>query len=270
MSAQSKNSEEKYLVPGLVRGIDILRLFSRERRLLSAPEMAAELGIPRSTVFRLVQTLEHLRLLEREPGSGDYRMGMGILGLGFEYLASLELPELARPVLERLSGRTGYHSHLVVRDGVEIIVVLRLAGTSTFASSLSVGTRLPAHGTVLGRVILADLDGPALAAVYGQGDLPSFSDQTPRTLADLQSLLAQDRSRGYAVSDGFFETGISAVAAPVRDASGGVIAGLNVTVPGAMAKGEDLRKTIAAVVDAAWEISGLLDHRSRRARAAAD
>jgi len=261
MTGNTKSDEEKYLVPGLVRGVEILRLFSRERAELSAPDMARELGIPRSTVFRLVQTLEHLGLLQPTGAGKEYRLGMGVLGLGFEYLAALELPDLARPVMERLSADTGFYSHLVVRDGPEVIVLVRAAGTSSFASSLHVGTHLPAHGTVLGRVMLADLDDDGLAAVYPGGKLPVFSSQTPPSLEELKSLLSRDRERGYALSDGFFESGISAVAAPVRDAAGEVCAAINVTVPGALNEGRGLDDIVEAVVGAAQELSALQNFR---------
>jgi DNA-binding IclR family transcriptional regulator len=252
--------DSKYLVPGLVRGIEILRLFSRERQAMSPPEMARELGIPRSTVFRLVQTLEHLGLLRRSAAGGEFSLDIGVLSLGFQYLTSLDLSEVARPVMERLSTATGRYSHLVVRDGNDVVVMLRESGASAFESSLHVGARLPAHGTVLGRMVLAYLDADELDAIYPDGVLPAFSEQTPGRLSDLKILLEEDRQRGYAISNGFFERGISAVAAPVLDSSDQVIAAINVTVPGALPEGDLLEAIVSAVVHAATELSGLLDH----------
>ena len=269
MSNQMKNDDEKYLVPGLVRGIEILRLFNRDRPVLASPDMARELDIPRSTVFRLVQTLEYLGLLEATGSGREYCLGTAVLGLGFEVLAAMELPELARPVMERLSAGTGYYSHLVVRDGAEVVVLVRVAGSSAFASSLHVGTRLPAHGTVLGRVILADLEDTELEVVFADDQMESFSSQTPKGMDDLKLLLAQDRERGYALSDGYFETGISAVAAPVRDASGQVTAAINVTVPGALTEGQELRTVITSVTEAAAELSQLQNYQPGTSRKAA-
>ena len=143
-----QGDEARYLVPGLARGLEILRLFSRERRAIAPPEMAKELGIPRSTVFRLVQTLEQMGFLERTEGGHAYRLGVAVLGLGFEYLASLEITELARPVLEQLRDDTGLTTHLVIRDGRDVVIVFKAVGRSRFTSSVNVGTRLPAHATV--------------------------------------------------------------------------------------------------------------------------
>ncbi len=257
---------ERYLVPGLVRGVDILRLFGPDRRSITPPEMARELAIPRSTVFRIAQTLEHLGLLDRDENGTAYRLGAGLLGLGFEYIASLDVTEIGRPELERLRDATGCSAHMVVRAETEAIVVLKAAGRSAFAGSLTVGTRLPAHATVLGRIMLADLDEKALRGLYRGVKLKSYSPQTPRTIEQLKDLLAGDRARGWAVSQSFFENGISSVAAPVRDHTGRVIAAVNITVAGDNEVDEPM---VRAVTDCASRISAALHYRSP-AKAAAN
>ena len=145
----------KNIVPGLERGFRILMLFDRNRRELSAPEVARLLSIPRTTVFRLLQTLEHLQLVAPTE-SGNFRPGPAVLRLGFEYLASLDLTEFGRPIVERLRDETNLPAQLVIRDGREVVVILRAGGASTFESSVSIGTRMPAHATILGRVLLGD------------------------------------------------------------------------------------------------------------------
>lgn len=260
-----KSDEERYLVPGLARGVEILRMFSRDRHRITAPEMARELGIPRSTVFRLVQTLEHLGLLESDDGGHGHRLGVGLLGLGFEYVASLDITEVGRSELEALRDATGYASHIVVRDGTDVIVILKVPGRSAFSGSLNVGARLPAHATVLGRVLLADLASETVRDLYRDRSLGTFSDQTPGDIDALLNLLAQDRARGYAVSQSFFESGISSVAAPIRDHSGNVIAAINVTVAG---EAEIAEPVIAEVRRRADAISSLLNYRPATAAVA--
>ncbi|MBT4938363.1 MAG: helix-turn-helix domain-containing protein, partial [Rhodospirillaceae bacterium] len=127
---------QKYIVPGLQRGLQILRSFNRNRTEIGAPEIAKELGIPRSTVFRLMQTLEFMGFLEKVKNTSDYRLGVGVLALGFEFLASLEVTELARPVLEKLRDDTGFSAHLVIRDGWDVVFVVKAAAKSTFASAV--------------------------------------------------------------------------------------------------------------------------------------
>jgi len=241
----------RYVVPAVARAVAMLQLFSSRRRTLSAAEMARELNIPRSTVFRLAHTLEHLGLLKRVDGGHSFQLGIGILGLGFEYLASLDLAEVARPMLEQLRDETGLSCHMVVPDGQDVVVVLKAAGNSAFSSNLSIGTRLPAHGTVLGRMVLCDRSVAELREMYPEEPLPAFTEQTPTTVEQLAALLAEDRKRGYAISNSYFEHGVSAVAAPVFDRYGQAVAAINVTVPGGMRAADDLvenvRRTAAAM-----------------------
>ena len=251
----------KYIVPGLQRGLKILRAFSRDRPRIGAPELARELNIPRSTVFRLVQTLEYMGFLEKFANGSEYRLSVGVLSLGFEFIASLEVTDLARPLLERLRDETGHSTHLAIRDGGDVIFVIKARAESTFASSINIGTRLPAHGTVLGRVILADLSDQELDEVYPQVNLPKFSAQTPQSLDDLRTLLAQDRERGYACSASYFETGIASVAAPVRDQSGRVIASVNITFQDGVVTKEDIETNlVGALVKTAETLSDLLNY----------
>ena len=116
-----------------------------------------------------------------------------------------------------------------MRNGTDVVYLSRHATRAAVTSNVSVGTSLPAHGTVIGRVILADLGHAELEALYGGKTLPRYTEQTPTTLAALEELLAEDRRRGYAVSTSFFERGVISVAAPVRDHSGRVIAAINGT-----------------------------------------
>ena len=256
----------RYNVPGLERGLRMLQLFDRARKYLTAAEMARALAIPRSTAFRLAQTLEFLGFLERE---GDrYRAGPAVLRLGFEYIASLEVAELARPVIERLRDATSLSAQLVIRDGREVVVIVKASPASTFASNVTVGTRLPAHATILGRVLLSDADDRLLQALYPDAALPHHSPRAPRTLADLRRLIRDDRARGYAVSESFFEQGISAVAAPVRDQTGAIVAAISVTAQRPTLEPKELRdQLVAAVLGAAAELSRQLNYRPAEAAA---
>ena len=264
LSAPESAEAPKYIVPGLQRGLEILRTFSRDRHSIGAPELARELNIPRSTVFRLIQTLEYMGFLEKLENGSEYRLSVGVLSLGFEFIASLEVTDLARPLLEKLRDETGYSVHLAIRDGGDVIFVIKAKAESAFASSINIGTRLPAHGTVLGRVILADLSDQELDEVYSQPTLPKFSPQTPQNLDDLKALLRQDRKRGYARSASFFETGIASVAAPVRDQSGRVIASINITFQDGMVAEDDIETNLVnALVKTAETLSGRLNYRAR-------
>lgn len=219
----------RYNVPGLERGLRILQAFTPERPERAAGDIARDLDVPRSTVFRLIQTLEGMGFLIRGEGNRTYRLGPAVLSIGFSYLSSLELPEVARPELEALRDDTGVSSHLGIRDGDEVVYLLRCAGRSALASNIRVGSRIKAHGASMGRVMLADLSREELTAIYGDGPLEAFSSQTPSSVDDLARMLADDAARGYVISQSYYERGVASVAAPVRDGSGRVVAAINVT-----------------------------------------
>ena len=221
--------DDRAVVPGLVRGLNILRLFKRTRPTIAPPEIARELGIPRSTVHRLVQTLEEMGYLRRTERGGGYALGPAVLTIGFEYLGSLDIVQLSHPVLERLRNETNCSTHLAIRNGTDVVYLSRHATRAMLTSNVSVGTALPAHATVIGRMALADLTPAELRALYGDGPLAEYSEQTPRTLAALEAMLVEDRRRGYAISTSYYERGVTSVAAPVRDRGGRVVAAINAT-----------------------------------------
>jgi DNA-binding IclR family transcriptional regulator len=260
MTRPRKPSGDGSSVPALTRGLDILRLFKRTRPVIAAPDMARELGIPRSTVHRLTQVLESMGFLQRTNGDRDYTLGPAVLTIGFEYLGSLDVVDLAEPLLTRLRDDTGYSAHLVARNGTEIVYLSRYPGRTTISSSIAVGATLPAHATVIGRVLLADLSPEELRTLYAGHPMTRYTDQTPTTIAKLEALLNEDRRRGYVAATSFFEPGLTTVAAPVRDRSGRVtsaisVTALGITIPAEVVDGE-LKDKVRATADA---IAAMLD-----------
>ena len=253
-------ASDKYAVPGLERGLRILSEFTRETPTLGAPELARRLQVPRTTIFRLLVTLENLGYLERVPGSHEFQLGTAVLKLGFEYLASLSITELGRPILERLRDDVGYSANLVIRDGRDLIYVQKAVSNSVFTSSVHIGTRLPAHATILGRTLLCRLSYAELQALYPEDRLQAYTPRTPATVADLYALLQADRERGYILEDGFFEPNISTVSAPVLDAQGMVCAAVGITIPGTGIPDERRDTLVARVRAAATELSRCLNY----------
>lgn len=255
-----KDPQDKYIVPGLERGLLLLCEFSRSNRTLTAPELARRLALPRSTIFRLLTTLETMGFVTRS--GNEYRLGMSVLRLGFEYLASLELTELGQPLLARLCDRLNYPSNLVVRDGRSIVYVAKVSPPSVFSSAVSVGTRLPAHATVLGRVLLGDLSLAELRELYPEEHLEQHSPSTPSTVMALFDMVQADRQRGFVSGEGFFEPSISTVAAPVRDQSGSIVAALGVTIATAQVGHINYNELLLQVRRSADELSRLLNYNS--------
>ncbi|WP_278542504.1 IclR family transcriptional regulator, partial [Delftia acidovorans] len=261
-SAESAdNGADKYMVPALERGLRLLQEFGRGNATLGAPELARRLQLPRATIFRMLNTLEAMGFLQRAEGSNDYRLGLSVLRLGFEFLSSMDLTELGQPVIARLCGEIRYPCNIVVRDGRSIVYVAKVTPPTPLTSSVRVGTRLPAHATALGRVLLADLSLSELRTLYPEEHLEAHTPKTPRTVLDLFNLVEADRERGHVFSEGFYESSICTIAAPVRDHSGRVVAALGTTVPAPHVEEGRAETLIAGVCDAAAELSELLNYR---------
>ncbi|REE07568.1 IclR family transcriptional regulator [Paraburkholderia sp. BL27I4N3] len=229
----SGRSEANYVVPGLERGLRILTEFSPREPVLGAPELSKRLDIPRTTVFRLLQTLELLGFIERVDKERNYKLGIAVLRLGFEYLSSLELTDLGLPVIESLRDSTGFTTHIVVRDGREVVFVAKAQShTPGFGSIwVNVGTRLPAHASTHGHVLMGDLSLKELRALYPAGQLERLTKAAPETVDTLFDVVRGHALRGYALGNSAFEQGISVVTAPVRDHTQRVVACITVTVP---------------------------------------
>ena len=257
-------SDDRYTVPALTRGLQLLTHFSRDERELTGAELARRLDAPRASVFRLLHTLEQMGFVERVGDSATYRLGVAVLRLGFEYLASMELTEHGRPVLDTLRDATGYSAHLVVRDGTEVVFIAKAPGHQATFHSIQVGARLPAHATVLGRATLSGLDTAALTAIFSSAPLKTYTAQTPATIKKLKALIDADRARGYGVSEGGFETGISTIAAPVLnhrgEVSASVSAAVSITVPAQQIDPAKLGSLAKHVCAAAAQLSQRISH----------
>lgn len=264
---QTEETSDKYIVPALERGLRLLGEFGSGSRTLGAPELARRLDLPRSSVFRMLNTLESLGFIERTDNGNDYRLGLAVLRLGFEYLSSLELTELGQPVITRLCDAIRYPCNLLVRDQRHIVYVAKVTPPTPLTSSVRVGTRLPAHATVLGRILLEDLSLAELRNLYPEEHLEVFSSCTPTTTLELFNLVQADRERGYVLGEGFFEASISTVAAPVRDHTRRIVAALGVTVPSSHIEAGVLEDLVQRVRASADELSALLNYQPADGRA---
>jgi len=227
------SADAGYRVPGLERGLKILTEFSPREPVLGAPELSRRLKIPRTTVFRLLQTLESLGFLERADKDRNYRLGVAVLRLGFEYLSSLELTDLGLPIIEALRDETGLTTHIVIRDGRDVVFVAKAQSHAPIFSSVkvNVGTRLPAYATTHGQVLMGDMTLDELKKLYPEPELERFTRQTPATVEDLYERVRDDARCGFAISESSFERGISVVSAPVRNDTGRIVAVITTTIP---------------------------------------
>jgi DNA-binding IclR family transcriptional regulator len=224
--------DARYSVHSLELGLRILESFDRDAiDEMSLSEMARRIGVSRSSAFRLVHTLQRLGYLEREDETKNYRLGARVMSLGYSFLASKDIAELARPDLQRLRAQTHCSTHLGILDGAEVIYIARFAAHKPVSAMIAVGARVPAHATTMGRIILANKPAAYVRELYAGRPLAKYSDQTPLTLDALLATLEDDRRRGYVISHSNFEAGIASIAAPLFDAKGEVAGAINVSTP---------------------------------------
>lgn len=253
-------SQNNYTVPALDRGLRILFLLSAKRSEMSLAELAAELKLPRSSVFRMCYTLDQLGLLRKT--QLGYALGASVLALGFDYLSSLDIVEVARPELVALRDATGASANLGVLSGTEVVYIAQVPSLRQLASRVAIGSRFPAHAMSMGRLLLSSLSEDRFEALYAGVKLQRFTADTPASLTDLRARITADRKRGYVISRGNYEDGIVAVAAPVFDIEGTVVAAINISGPAASLDTGALEGVFKdRVCAAARTISGLLGYR---------
>lgn len=259
-AGERASNHDTYMVPGLERGVRVLFMLANERGELSLTQIAERLAVPRSSVFRICYTLDQLGLLRRT--SNGYGLGPRILSLGFDYLSSLDIVEIARPELVALRDDTGTSAHLGVLSGTDVVYIAQVPSLRQLASRVAVGSRFPAHAMSMGRLLLSSLPPAQFDALYAGVTLQKFTSETPGTIEDLRSRIAAERERGYVISRSSFEQGIVAVAAPVLDRESQVVAAINISGPAASLDTGALEGVYKdRVCEAARRISSQLGHR---------
>jgi DNA-binding IclR family transcriptional regulator len=248
-------ADSNYLSPPVQRAARLLRRIADGDGVTNMSRTASAIGINRTTLLRLLHTLEAEGLIERADDQG-WRIGLGLVAIAARTFFSGDLVQTATPVLARLAEQLGLSTHLGVLDRREIVFVARRTPNHAFASNIHVGSRLPAHAGNMGRIILAHLPIERVAKLYKDVRLEAATAHTPTSFAALRDRLDQDLKLGLAWSDGHFEPGISSVAAAIFDASGAPVAAMNVSGQTVQFGGAARRREIAAAAkQAAMEIS---------------
>lgn len=218
--------------PALQRSFDILELFLDGRDSVSAPEVVEELGLPRTTVHELLHTLTSRQYLHRHPEvPGRYQLGMQLFRLGSAYSDRLDVPKLGQRIAREVVQECNETSHVAVLDGRHIVYVAKVDSSRAVRMVSSLGRRLPAHCTALGKVLLAHLPQEELARRLEGEHLEVLSKRSITELPVLLDELSRVRERGWAVEECEANPDVCCVAAPVRDRAGQVVAALSASVP---------------------------------------
>jgi DNA-binding IclR family transcriptional regulator len=246
-------AESAYLSPPVQRAARLLRRIAEGDRVTNMSRTARDLDISRTTLLRLLHTLEAERFIEPCGEESGWRIGGALIGLAAQAFAGSDLAEIAAPVLAKLAETLGLSAHLGVLDGREVVYLLRRAPNLAFVSNIRIGSRLPAHAANMGRIILAHLPEAEVRRLYAGAAMPAATPHTATSPDALIARLAADRAAGVAWSEGFFEPGIGSAAAVLRDATGRPVAAIIVSGQVASFAGAERRARIGAALAAAAE-----------------
>jgi IclR family pca regulon transcriptional regulator len=269
MGRVTMEGSERDYVQSLERGFAVLLAFDEDLTNPTLAELAAATGLSRPAVRRLLLTLQRLGYVANE--GTRWSLTPRVLAIGQHYTASNARIELAQPHLLRLAERTGESASLAELDGTEVVYVARVPVRRIMSINVAVGTRVPAHATSMGRVLLAWAGPERISAFLDETPLDIRTSRTVTDPAELRLALAQVREQGWSIVAGELEDGLLSASAPVRDRSGRVVAALaSSTSTGRSDPATLAAEVVPMLVETAGAISAELGYDPRPARMARD
>ncbi|MBK8070939.1 MAG: helix-turn-helix domain-containing protein [Ramlibacter sp.] len=244
-------------IEGLAKGLAVLESFDTERQRLNATQTAQRAGLTRAAARRHLLTLAHLGYLETD--GSHFWLAPKVLRFSGSYLASARLPRLVQPTLNRLAAQVQESFSAAVLDGDEVVIIARSGPTRVLAYGLHLGARLPAWATSTGRVLLAALPRPALAAWMKGRELPRLTPHTVTQPRAFREVLDTVRRQDWCLASQEHEIGVHALAVPLRDLQGHTIAALNMIASPQRVDLDAMRQQMLPLLqDAARELRSLL------------
>lgn len=220
-------SRGRQFVQSLERGLEVIRALSAPGAGRTLSDVARDTGLTRASARRFLLTLEELSYVRAE--DRRFLLTPRVLELGYAFLSSLTLPQIAQPHLRELVERVHESSSVSVLDGADIVYVAREPTQRIMTVAISVGTRFPAHATSMGKVLLAGLSDPQLDAFLERTELRSLTTATVTDKSRLRRELERVRHQGWALVDQELEDGLRSIAVPLRSPAGQVVAAMNLS-----------------------------------------
>ncbi|WP_285750729.1 IclR family transcriptional regulator C-terminal domain-containing protein [Lentzea sp. NBRC 105346] len=214
-------------VQSLDRGLAVIKAFSAEHPALTLSDVARITGLTRAAARRFLHTLVELGYVRFD--GKLFSLRPRVLELGYAYLSSLSLPEVAQPHMEKLVASVQESCSMSVLDGEDVVYVARVPTKRIMTVSINVGTRFPAYATAMGRVLLAAQPAAWLSSYLSSVRLRPLTRNTIIDPVVLGETLSQVRAQGWALVDQELEEGLRSVAVPIRSSAGEVVAALNVS-----------------------------------------
>ena len=252
-------AERPALIQSVQRAAAIMRSFTEAEPELSVMELSRRLGLHKSTVSRMLSTLQHEGLIEQNSETGKYRLGLGVIGLAGVALGRLNARAASQPYLNELVNRTQETINVTVLDGNECVNIERAFSPQPIRYMGWIGRRSPLHCTASGKVLLAYMTPEEQTAVL-PSPLPRYTEKTVTDFEALTRSLEQVRRQGYAIVHEEYEEGFSSIAAPLHNHLGQVIGALAISGPTYRLRGETIHSFIEPLLQVTGKISADLGY----------
>ncbi|MEH7331860.1 IclR family transcriptional regulator [Neobacillus drentensis] len=255
--------ERENMVKSVSRALDIITLVSLKKGGLGVTEIANQIDINKSSVYRILSTLVQYGYVEQDEDTGRYKLGYKFLEVSSKLLESIDLRTEAKPFLQELESETNEVIHLVVYDQGEVVYIEKLEGNETLRMHSKVGKRAPMHCTSVGKAILAYLPSHVVLDILERKGMPMHTDKTITNKEEFIRELADVKRNGYALDLEENEYGITCIAAPIFDHLGKAIAAVSISGPTMRMTEERLKQLQARMIHTGKQISARLGFESR-------
>jgi DNA-binding IclR family transcriptional regulator len=246
-------------VQSVDRAVSVLEMLARLGEA-GVTDLATDIGVHKSTVSRLLAALEEHELVEQAHERGKYRLGFGILRLANAVSGQLDITQQGREICERLAVEVGETVNIAVLRSHYAVNVEQARGPTSIGTHNWVGELTPLHATSSGKILLTSMSADARRELLTEAGLARYTEHTITAMDDLDRLLATIVRDGYAISVEELEKGLTAVAAPICDHTGTVIAALSVSGPVYRLTEDRARELAPAVVSAAASVAERMGH----------
>ncbi|MDI3533985.1 MAG: IclR family transcriptional regulator, regulon repressor [Thermosediminibacterales bacterium] len=248
-------STQKHIINSISRAVDILELFDQYNLELGVTEIANKLNLHKSSVHRIVSTLEHKGILEKNSTNSKYRLGIKLYIIGILARNENELIAVSIPHLKRLTEISGETTNLVVLNGCKCLYIAQQTSDKMVRIFTKIGAKILPHCTAVGKVLLSEMEENEIEHIISVNGLPSYTKNTITKKEKLLEELRKARAEGYAMDDEEREEGVMCIAAPIRDRNKTIIAAISISGPKYRFDNSDIDKYILAVKEEAAAIS---------------
>jgi DNA-binding IclR family transcriptional regulator len=222
---------DRYLVPSVQRAVEVLEILANSGKDASLSELTAITKLPKSSLFRILVTLEAQKMVSLDREKKKFSLGTRLLQLGGAKLRRVDLKEIASPELQRFAQEHGESVYLGVLDRGQVVFLQHVESQNEWKSVMRLGSASPIHCTAIGQVLLSGLPDDQIAKTLSEKGLKRYTKKTITSESGFLKRVVQIRSDGFAIADGEYRTDLCSVAAPVRGFAGDVVAALMIVLP---------------------------------------